>query len=100
MTETIDDEVAEQYREAFLAVFDPGELNENSDEVFEEEVFPFAPDDITLQKVIASYDTGPVWLLTEDGPVQAFYDEDESWGETGSAEDVADEIMEAMGSVK
>jgi hypothetical protein len=93
---TIDDERAKNWRHAWLAAFDQhDELNENEDEVLEDEVFPDAPDDVTLQKVIASYDGVMVWLLNESGPLQAYYVGDE-WGEPGDEDEVAAEIEETL----
>lgn len=94
---TIDDETAKNWRHAWLAAFDQhDQLEENRDEVFEDEVYPDAPDDVTLQKVIASYDGVMVWLLNDGGPLQAFYAEQDVWGEPGDEDTVAVEIEETL----
>lgn len=86
----------EAYRDAFLVALSI-QLDERPDEIFSVENVPeAAPEDFSPQRVIAAYDGVQVWLLNDDGPVQAFYDEDESWGEPGDVEAVADEIERRM----
>lgn len=84
--ETIDNEVAQEWRDAFLQEFSKhDELDEISNEVL--------TDDVTLQKLIAPYENVQVWLLNSDGPLQAYYSEKEAWGDThNNAKDVAAEI--------
>jgi hypothetical protein len=82
MTQTIDIDKAKQHRQDLIEAFDRhDEVDENEDELYEDEVFPDAPDDIVLQKVVACYDGAMVWVLNEDGPLQVWYTETDEWGE-------------------
>lgn len=98
MTDTVSRKRAEHYRFAFLSAFSfHDQLDEREADLYEVENEPEnGPDDITLQRVIAAYEQVHVWLLNEDGPLQAYYDTDGTWGMTGDADEVADEIEQRL----
>ena len=98
MMQQVSKDRAEEYRELFVSAFPIHEqMDERPDEVFELENKPETPvADFTRQRVIAAYEGVQVWLLNDNGPLQAFYDEDEEWGRTGSPSEVAQEVTEAF----
>lgn len=100
MTDThdvISREDSEYWREQFLDSFDlHDELVENEDDIHEVEAAGDLPSDVTLQRIIASYEGVQVWLLNDYGPLQAFYTESEEWGDTGSSMEVADEVANRL----
>lgn len=96
-TQTIDVGVAQDWRNDFIESFEKHDkLLEQDTEVLSDEIFPNAPDNTTLQKVIASYDKATVWLLNSDGPLQAFYYTEEEWGETGDVNEIVEELEERL----
>ena len=94
MTNVVTRESAEDVRDAFLEFFDPHDrLTEREMDIFEVENIPEdSPAEYTRQRVIAAYDRVHVWLLNDDGPLQAYYDDGGEFGEPGGADEVADEI--------
>ena len=95
--QTIDVDVAQDWRNNFIDSFEKhDDLLEQDTEVLSDEIFPNAPDNTTLQKVIAPYESATVWLLNSDGPLQVFYHEKETWGETGDVDEIIKELNERL----
>jgi hypothetical protein len=90
-------EASKQHRAAFIGVFNKHHtLKEDTDSIHDVECAGDLPDDVTLQRIVAAYEGVQVWLLNEDGPLQAFYEEGEEWGDTGDYEYVAREIAQRL----
>jgi len=87
-------EASKQFRAAFIGEFEGHHtLSENSDNIHEIEAGESnLPDDYTLQRIVACYEGVQVWLLNDDGPLQAFYTKSETWGEPGDFVEVAREV--------
>lgn len=88
---------SEGYRETFTNEFEGHDtLTEYEDAAHTIEEADALPDDVTLQRIVASYEGVEVWLLNETGPLQAFYEETQTFGETGNVEAVAREMEERL----
>lgn len=89
---------AEAARESFISTFGLHDaLVERSDEIFAiEDPDDSVADSYVRHRLIAAYDGIDVWMLDEDGPFQAYYYEDSTFGTVGSTSEVANEVVSTL----
>lgn len=97
----VSEEASKQYRAAFIGEFEGHHtLEEVEEDIHSVEPISDTDNEYTRQRIVASYGSPEqqvqIWLLNETGPLQAFYEESEEWGEPGDYEEVAREVEERV----